>query len=294
MIRVKRKPIPKKLADEAKQELAEARRHFEEDGKVDGFKFLAFRADGVADALNIMFSGKCAYCESSIRAVHPTDIEHYRPKSEVLIDNKRTKPGYYWLAGEWDNLLASCIFCNRPNRTYLPSGLRETLGKGVHFPLAPGSVRARKYGDKLSLEKPLLLNPCGKEDPRKHLMFLANGQVVARNNSLFGQASIRILALQRPGLITARHQHALNVEFDLDQVIECAVKAKTDSVARDGLGPRLRHLASYLNSTRPYIALAMDLIERRQPGLVRALPHIAAQVAKKRARTAAPSPEPVS
>ena len=116
MILVKRLPIPDKLRRLAEQELEDVLRHFEDAGERDGFKFAAYKADGVAEALNEMFRGKCAYCESRIRAVHPTDIEHYRPKAAVLMGGKPEKPGYYWLAAHWENLLASCIFCNRPNR----------------------------------------------------------------------------------------------------------------------------------------------------------------------------------
>src|SRR5262249_2349347 len=155
-----------------KKELRDVLKHFEKRKRKEGFVFKAYKVAGVANALNALFHGKCAYCESRMATVHPSDIDHYRPKSAILIDGKQTKPGYYWLAAAWGNLLPSCIYCNRPNRHEFRHE-KVTLGKGTHFPLSNEKSRARRSSHKqrLEAEKPLILDPCGKIDPRNHLEF---------------------------------------------------------------------------------------------------------------------------
>ena len=60
-----------------------------------------YRHPEIKTALDTMFHGKCAYCESKIRHVSDPHIEHYRPK--------RTFPR---LTFAWDNLLLACGICN--------------------------------------------------------------------------------------------------------------------------------------------------------------------------------------
>ena len=70
--------------------------------------------------LRAQFKGKCAYCDSFVVAGQHGDVEHYRPKAQVEIYEKRGnrndleyKPergkarivhhsGYWWLAYDWD------------------------------------------------------------------------------------------------------------------------------------------------------------------------------------------------
>ena len=84
-------------------------------------------------------------------------VEHYRPKGEVLEGNLRLRPGYYWLAATWDNLLPSCTDCNSPRRQEESGGTVRVRGKGKYFPLAKGSRRAKSPGAE-SRENPLLLS----------------------------------------------------------------------------------------------------------------------------------------
>ena len=89
-------------------------------------------------ALVAMFHGKCAYCESKITHVAYGDIEHFRPKSNLL---------YAHQIFEWENLLLSCSICNNPAH------------KGIKFPLDPSG-------------NPLLIDPTdGVTEPTMHLEF---------------------------------------------------------------------------------------------------------------------------
>jgi uncharacterized protein (TIGR02646 family) len=279
MILVKRPSVPQKLKTLAKQELKDILRHFEARRRKGGFSFKAYKADGVAHALNDMFHGKCAYCESPMRAVQPTDIEHYRPKSAIRVGNRKIKPGYYWLAAKWENLLPSCIYCNRPNRQDLPHGTRETQGKGIDFPLYDERRRARHSSHNLRAERPLILNPCGRIDPRDHLDFTDDGDVWPKaaadgRPSRYGEETIRILALRRPGLITDRRERAIRVLGELSLAEELSERAESNDVALRQQGERLKAIARFLEPTEPYLALTRDLIDREQPGLLTKLPRI--------------------
>ena len=70
-----------------------------------------YGADKIKDALNNMFSGKCAYCEAVIGTVASPNIEHFRPKQR-----------YVSLTYDWNNFVLSCPLCN--NKTH----------KGTKFP----------------------------------------------------------------------------------------------------------------------------------------------------------------
>ncbi len=149
------------------------------------FEFSRYKENSVKAALDKLFHGKCAYCESFFAGTQPVDVEHYRPKGEVaeLSDH----PGYWWLAMEWTNLLPSCIDCNRRRNQKTPDPRNERLvdlaesgdfdrsktistGKASAFPLVEGSARAMRPGDQDDTEERLLIDPC-REDPLDDLIF---------------------------------------------------------------------------------------------------------------------------
>lgn len=206
-------------------------------------KFSFYKNDTLVSELQRNFFLKCAYCESSFVHVSPADIEHFRPKSAVKVDEKtgeekvqELKPGYYWLAADWDNLLLSCIDCNRRRNQDDIDGEGETAsGKATIFPLADEADRVRDHStwgnilDKVKREEKsrLLLNPC-VDDPAKHLKFEMRyddeGQVqgvfaIALNGSLKGQKSINVYGLNRAGLVWARTREALNLQNDFFALI---------------------------------------------------------------------------
>ena len=75
----------------------------------------------VKQALIAAQHGKCCFCERKIGA--EGDVEHFRPKASFCQGERSPleRPGYYWLAYEWDNLLLACPICNqRFKRNYFP------------------------------------------------------------------------------------------------------------------------------------------------------------------------------
>jgi uncharacterized protein (TIGR02646 family) len=174
------------------------------------FNFKVYKNDDIKNALEGLFKKKCAYCESYYLHIHPTDLEHYRPKGRVKKENNKgfISPGYWWLAADWNNLLPSCIDCNR-KRTHKMKYRQVLLGKADHFPIHPDSNNLRLPGSEAS-ETPLLINPC-TEDPLDHLTFFPVSEkpiAIPLNASgiskLKANASIKYYGLNRPKLIEER------------------------------------------------------------------------------------------
>lgn len=215
----------------------------------DELKFNRYKEDKVKQALDKLFHGKCAYCESFYAGTQPVDVEHYRPKGGV--DGVDEHPGYWWLAGDWENLLPSCIDCNRKRRQKTPdapSGQLVSLtrdgdfdrqrtlstGKATAFPLEQDSPRASKENDNIDDEKRLLLDPT-REDPENDIVFHVDREKLislvfpkpvgaaaganAAQVSERGAVSIQIYGLNRLQLVQARTRVLRDLEFLLDMAI---------------------------------------------------------------------------
>jgi uncharacterized protein (TIGR02646 family) len=128
-----------------------------------------YRHAEIETALDTMFHGKCAYCESKIKHVSDPHIEHYRPKL--------TFPKFTF---DWDNLLLACGTCN------------STKFKGAKFP------EANAGGP--------YINPC-TDDPDEHFQFIYDPK--AKLASVYGKTARgttteKDLGLNRPDLRTYR------------------------------------------------------------------------------------------
>lgn len=233
--------------------------------------FKAYRHDAIKDALNEIFDGHCAYCESRYAHVVKMDVEHYRPKGAVVEDDgTKKKPGYYWLAATWENLLPSCNLCNRANTQDLAQAdgsiISQTRGKANFFPLFPGTVRAIKKGDEQH-EDPLLLDPCNPDhDPGKHLLFRSDGLVEPRNSieeqaRPRGMATIEVCALHRATLVEARRVEAVRIRDAMAGILraECrCLRAPTDEIAKDELADEENELEVLLTDLS-FQAMATEL-----------------------------------
>lgn len=124
-----------------------------------------YRHTEIRQALEAMFHGKCAFCESRITHVAYSDIEHFRPKAH-----------FRHLTFVWENLLFACPRCNQGH-------------KRDHFPLAPGGT-------------PLLLDPT-QDNPTDHLHFRWHAQSatsVVLGKTAQGRTTRRLLGLNRSDL----------------------------------------------------------------------------------------------
>ena len=271
MIKVKRPRAPRELSLPAAAVKAERdaalRFHKIKANLKKEFPFKIYKEEFVKAVMERAFHGKCAYCECQYEALIPVDVEHFRPKGAVIENGKMTKPGYYWLASEWTNLLPSCVRCNRANKYKMPNNKTITMGKKNFFPLEEGSPRAKKPGDERK-ERPLLLNPC-KDDPAKHLEFRSNGIVLAAQDgrgkvSKKGEQSITIYALSRPRLVERRAEAAKLIAAQIERVREAALNVREFPAVqrfKDVLRRELAVLKDFRKPDKQFAAMARQLTD---------------------------------
>lgn len=128
---------------------------------------------------------KCAYCESLLGSSSYAEVEHYRPKTEIRNNQGVLKPGYWWLAYEWENLLFSCRICNNNKRNSFP--LKDEMQRG-------------NVNGNISNESPLIINPCDT-DPALHLLFHQHQAIGVTEE---GKTTIERLKLNREALLQER------------------------------------------------------------------------------------------
>ncbi|MEQ8422678.1 MAG: hypothetical protein RIB64_21910 [Arenibacter algicola] len=136
----------------------------------DSWKEELLRAQGI----------KCCYCE---KPINRGDLEHYRPKQgwQQAKGNSFNRPGYYWLAYRWKNLLLSCSECN------------ESATKGNLFPIQ--GTRATTPRCNLNAEHSTLLNPYN-EEPSNSISFYKSDPIAINNR---GKVTIDIFKLKDRG-----------------------------------------------------------------------------------------------
>ena len=245
MIRVTKRTCPDALlagAERTKEDCAaysNGKRQFDFDRAIYGHK-------AVRTALREAQHRKCCYCEGRSDAFAPADIEHYRPKRAVRQgrESKKLFPGYYWLAYKWENLYLCCQVCNRSCKKDL-------------FPLEDPAARARSHRDDVSGEKPLLLDPGGPDDPRKHIRFL---QEHADGLTGAGQATIEVLGLNRETLVDERLRRLKEI-----RALQHTVRMYAGSTEPDRVALRedaRRELARANLPGAIFSAMAADLLNR--------------------------------
>ena len=156
---------------------------------------------------------KCAYCEQRITANGKLgDIDHYRPKGAVKdaegkpVRSRGGEPhgGYWWLAYDPENMLPSCIGCNRLGSAI--EGRRS--GKWDRFPVVDTHATVPS---EVPREMPLLINPW-VDDPAQHLVFRSKLGIVGARSPR-GRATIDILDLNRERLVERRRKLIFEVRL---------------------------------------------------------------------------------
>ena len=202
----------------------------------------------VKDILLAAQFGKCAFCESSFRHVSFGDVEHFRPKGgfQQNKDSPLVKPGYWWLAYDWDNYWASCQSCNQVFKKNL-------------FPISPNGQRAREPDDSLAHEQALLLDPM--TDPLDVHLEFREELLFSKNSSKRGEATIIVAGLNRPELVEFR----LSIWRLLNALISARNRlreAGLTTVVEDS------DIKATLSSRFQYSAMARDLVAREAPELL--------------------------
>jgi uncharacterized protein (TIGR02646 family) len=255
MIKVDRFRVPRPAVlslennSPAQRELANAEEFYEQKKllrRQERFQFKVFQHKEVRGALTELFHGKCAYCESKVVNVAPVDVELFRPKSGVVENPKH--PGYWWLAMVWENMLASCINCNRIS---IHDGVKT--GKANRFPLKNESQRAFHPGQEKD-EVPLLLDPC-VDNPEEHLVFEETGIVVS--DTQLGQTTISVLGLNRPHLVQSRME---TTQLVLRQLMVLKQQISKEFQNADEVKRQLELLKQMTDSKEEFAALKRQFI----------------------------------
>lgn len=239
------------------------------------FPFKLYKHDDVKDALEGLFKGKCAYCESRFGHVSPEDIEHWRPKGAVVLaDGSESKPGYYWLAATWSNLLPSCIHCNRRQRQEdARDPANEHSGKQNLFPVADEGRRWTRHDQAdRNGEEPLLLHPC-EDDPARFLAVDAEAVVnevhpAGTRENERARASIDVFGLNRSILVEERMKDRRQV-LHLLHSVRMAVNTLSSPTAadpereeaREFLTESLEMLKAERGGASEYLLLKQPLID---------------------------------
>lgn len=201
MIKItKPRRIPSQLKTKGKEETKKLKGLFDKnpDAYLDGtekfeFKNSIYGHKKVKETLVKAQYDKCCFCEKIVE-IGEGDVEHFRGKGgyKQKEGDKLGKPGYYWLAYTWDNLLFSCKTCN--------SSYKQSF-----FPLSNPTTRAKSHHDNLKIEEPLFIHPA-KENPEKYIEFIGSSPR-AINGNVKGQKTIDRIGLRRPWVDIKRKDH---------------------------------------------------------------------------------------
>jgi len=185
------------------------------------FKQIIYGDPSVKAALVDAQHKKCCFCESKVG--DDGDIEHFRPKaaSRQSKGGRLIRPGYYWLAYNWDNLLLCCGPCNQRHKRNL-------------FPLSNPDYRARTHHEAIELELPMFINPASVE-PEEHIMFRREIPFAATGSSS-GKCTIDALQLDRE-ILNERRRDRLDL---LMSIFDLIVMLRNQSNISDHIVMRLR------------------------------------------------------
>lgn len=238
------------------------------------FSFNVYKDKLLTAQLSAIFRKKCAYCESFFAHVSPDDIEHFRPKSEIQTgDGQSFKPGYYWLAAEWSNLLISCIDCNRAREHHVPGQPKKVVrGKDSQFPLSNEFHRVRSHRGNVFVEEAyrLLINPC-TEDPEHFFTYDREGLIHPRiAGDPRAVMSINVYALQRGELVHQRKK-VLNDLIERIAFLHLPAKELNEipredreryQEKRQQLMAHMRALSRMFVPEHPYLGMLRDYLRR--------------------------------
>lgn len=291
MIRIDRSRVPEPAVlgrkTEGRSETERAIEHYTVgwDG-TSTFSFRRYKEDEVKAQLARLFLGKCAYCESRFAHVSPEDIEHWRPKGSVQQkDGSEKKPGYYWLAATWSNLLPSCVDCNRRRRQLdarNPDHLQS--GKESQFPVADEGQRwTRPDQADRNGEQPLLLDPTSPDPADEPSLFLAvahEGKAVMEEKPPAGtlanaraHATIEVFGLNRSNLVDERTKERLRLEQLIREATKLAQRldrrsgttdpevAEMLAEDRETLVEKLAQIKLERQPESPYLLMKLPLID---------------------------------
>ena len=157
----------------------------------------------ISRALNELFLGKCAFCESAVR----TTAYRFRPTSDAEPhepSNPMAHLLYGWLADAWQNIYPICYECRPRQRNLFP-----VWKKRLSMPTPEEYAAYVASGDGLwpsypLKENPKLIDPGGPKDLREHFRPQSSGRILPHSeDAVF---TIEHFNLNRENLVERRRQ----------------------------------------------------------------------------------------
>jgi uncharacterized protein (TIGR02646 family) len=202
------------------------------------FRYRTYFHPEVRATLARLFHGKCAYCERQLPSGQPGVVEHFRPKSRALnLDGAVDEDHYWWLAGEWTNMLLGCEQCNRLKRNRFP-----VKGRRAQYPAV---------GQRLRTEGALLLDPCA-DRPEEHLVFDELGLVGSDTEQ--GRVTIEVLGLNRDSLVAERRHAITAAKAEFQHALERLPEAGASEVRRA--------VSGLMDPSRPFAGCLAQFVRR--------------------------------
>lgn len=198
-----------------------------------------YKNEDVLETLKGIYHHKCSYCESKTEHVAALQVEHYRPKDGLKVEQigDEDHTGYYWLGCEWSNLLLGCPKCNGKGAkgTRFPiSGTRVFHGNPFdHTGNIDSFDRSTLMANNSPLkdELPLLLNP-EQDEPEEHLEFNRLGELTGKTER--GKETIDICQLNRDPLFSER-QKVVNELLENINIVIQAVEGEVFPIDNEGV-----------------------------------------------------------
>jgi uncharacterized protein (TIGR02646 family) len=208
-----------------------------------------YGAKSVKNALQKAQHGKCAFCESEVSHIAYGDVEHFRPKAGYRPgpSNPLVRPGYYWLAYEWTNLLFCCQLCNQ-------------RFKGNQFPLIDDMQRAKSHHDDIKNEQPLFIHPA-IDDPSDFLEFDEH-YLCAIDDNVRGKATIEALGLNRDKLVEKRGDALTKLKLLIkfrDHILSAIIEKSTPELVHH-LTEIEEHLSHCTSDSGEYAAMVRAVL----------------------------------
>lgn len=192
-----------------------------------------------------------------------------------LTKKKMIKPGYYWLAADWNNLFLSCRNCNQKSKQLLANAVElESVGKMNQFPLLDENLRLKTHTDLLENEENvrLLINP-SVEDPEDYFEYdIESGVIRAKKTNVLIEkralASIKIYSLQRVPLVHLREKKIVDISRQMKRVERELRNVNTfydpdnpdTHTFVESLQEELAILKGFLNEKEEFVGLAKQMI----------------------------------
>jgi uncharacterized protein (TIGR02646 family) len=222
-------PVPPSLLSaNVLREMERAKRYFETRVSTQtrfDFNEEPYHAGDVMKSLFGLFHSKCAYCETPLTS-DTADVDHFRPRFRSMnLDGSVSPKHYWWLAYSWENLVLSCVYCNRI--------------KAHRFPVEGKRLDPLQYD--VSKERNDLLDP-GRDIAAKHLIFTDDGLALGQTER--GKVTVELLNLNRPDVIEKRRNRVMTFKEEL---------LRTGQT--DGIG-------DFIRAQAPYAAACVSVLAR--------------------------------